>query len=296
MPDITPLPNDISSDTTTVAASITDNIYEPNSTPNSYEVANGRLDKTNLDATSLPLPKDVIRRGTFIKGSTSGANANTDYFDDLYQGAWDATVDAELADRMLPISGTGHTFYVPWADCKGVYFSWHISAVVSGMSVLLNSAPDNGVFWDFSDIAASGATGGRVAADGTSLLATTVVGPGAVKSYWTTIQGDTGLMLFVDGTPTWATLRTLPDGMNSMCAPYDSGSGDGAFSQQFFPDARHWSGHFVIDFINRNDAETSGTLLDSAINKGWHTVELRVAHTAKGVRFKTRRMTAIPFR
>ena len=299
MPDIT-LPNNVAADTTTVAANVKGNIYAPSTPSTTFEVANGRLDEDNLHSSTTPLSKELIRRGSFIKASTSGANANTDYFEDLFLGNWSSAVGEELEERMLPICGTGHPFYVPWSDCKGVYFAWHISAVVAGMSVTgLGASPfsqDKECLWDFSDVAAAlpDNWGGRVSGAGFPLDIGVEVG--TTPHYWTTAQGATALMLYVDGTPTWATLRRLPDGMNSMAPPYDSGSGDDAFSQQFFPDARHWSGHFVIDFINKSDTETSGTLTDNATVKGWHTVELRVAHTAKGVRFKTRRMTAIPFR
>ena len=60
------------------------------------------------------------------------------------------------------------------------------------------------------------------------------------------------------------------------------------------PDHRWWSGHLVLDTTNSTDFIPVGNKQPYA--KGWHTIEIRVAHPHKHLRIKTRRMTAIPFR
>lgn len=134
MPDIS-FPNSFTDLDVTDPDAVSDNIYEPRSTPRTLEVINGRLSRANLKLSD-PAPHDDIsrnevRRGSFVNATPSrGATANRDYFKDFWLGDWGIRNEGECEDRALAIVGASKSFDNPWLSAKGIYLAWHISVVV----------------------------------------------------------------------------------------------------------------------------------------------------------------------
>ena len=111
----------------------------------------------------------------------------------------------------------------------------------------------------------------------------------------TTNAGHIRAIVYIDGEPVFplsrqfkvSTATLIPrTGANPANQPYNA--------NVWYPDHRWWSGHLVLDTTNSTDCVPVGNKQPYA--KGWHTIEIRVAHPHKHLRIKTRRMTAIPFR
>lgn len=108
-------------------------------------------------------------------------------------------------------------------------------------------------------------------------------------------EGKVRAMLFIDGVPIDPVSRQLKKSTRTLVpragatATIDSYNSFG-----WAPDHRWWSGHFVIHKDSATSFFTAG--VPRPYTKGWHTVEIRVAHPHQHLRIKTRRMTAIPFR
>lgn len=286
MPDIT-LPNTFVAGNTVTAADVEENLYEPRSTPRTFEVINGRLDSDNLDA-AVAIGRDMVRRRQFVVGSTRGQTANVDFFKDFYRGEWtlaDGTAggspalspDAEIRAKAF----VGNTFYLPW-DARFVYLTWHLSIVT-----------DNEYYRDGNNDLYSG--------DDPS----TPTGP--ITGY----PDNTVLILFIDGYPVTQLSRRVIDGSFSMLNPvvlsagalkampqagltYSAGVLRRYWNDSMQPDARYWSGHCVIDRTNSTDYIPAGT--SQFWTKGWHTADIRVAHKVAHARIRTCRVTALGWR
>lgn len=129
MPDIT-LPNTFVNNSVAAAAEATENLYTPRSTPDNFEVINGRLTRANFEELGVKVEREMVRSKQFSVGSTSGATANQDFFHDLYQGAWDIATPSEAADRAIAIPGACKTFHNPYNTASMVYISWHVGILV----------------------------------------------------------------------------------------------------------------------------------------------------------------------
>lgn len=301
MPDIT-LPTTFVDATALDASGAQDNIYDPNFTPTSFEVMNGRLDIDNMPA-SPNITHDMVRRGAFAVGGTSGHTANLDFFRDHYPGDFTANTYSEAEDQGRVV--VARTFDVPY-NCEAVYLSWHVAIIV-----------DAGFAW----VRAVGGAGVHGVGDVDSDYdgeADDFTTP-ATHSTATGIDGNTLLILSVDGNPRREMSRRMFHGKNSVLGNqyYTAGGGSlksmpttavaqDSHNDVLNPDIRVWSGHTIVDQTNASDFYPGGQTKMWA--KGRHTaaIELVLGNwihatsgeriTAKHARFLTCRITAIPVR
>lgn len=262
MPDITPpevfVPGDVAE-----AARVSRNLYRSGSTPDTFEVINGRLSEENLD--TVDIERRMVRARSFITALTRGATANTDFYEEFYRGDWDinALFDLPLIgtvgafSRSLVIPGTGLTYTVDWEDCQGVYLAWHIGLVVDAGYIL-----DAGVLKD---------------KDGNNVAG---------------VEADNLVTLHIDDFPVAPLSRKFKHGDQSMVFPETPG--DPLRNDSVQVDARWWSGHMILDRVNSTTYVPPGNVQPWV--KGHHTADLRLASKNPHIRFKTRRMTAIPIR
>jgi hypothetical protein len=294
MPDIT-FPKTFTTGDLLESVKIQSNIYRPESTPQTLEVINGRLDQDNL-AAATDVGPEVVRRGTNATAITRGHTANIDFYDDMFQGDYVADTYSEAIPKGQVVVGT--TFYVPYR-CQAIYLSWHVSLIIdAGLVYSLTAGPaaSEGNSVPYEDVDATG-------------LAQLSVEP-----------GNTLLVLHIDGHPIKPMSRRIKHGHTTMLGTtyYDTtvpaeikSMPTGAVAKDQFndplqPDHRWWSGHCVIDRENDTVFLPSGA--PHYYSKGWHTLDIRVTlgnwvfpvtldqKTAKQVKFKTCRATAIPIR
>lgn len=296
MPHIT-LPTTFTDNTTLPSSGAKDNIYQPQYTPTSLEVMNGRLDKDNLNVATAPaISREIVRKKAHASAITRGQTANMDLYKDFYLGDYDAKVNDEALQEGLVV--TGLTFDIPY-DCEAVYLSWHIGLIIdAGYAYSVDAGP------------------ARADVDST--------GDGVADTFATPLSRDdwsTMVYVAVDGRPREELSRRMASGWNSMLGQFYYNAGgnnkkkyipDGTYSRECWndvltPDFRWWSGHTIVDQVNDNDFIPSG---DTQFwTKGQHTIDLRVTlgnwnHavapnnkiTVRQVRVKTCRITAIPVR
>jgi hypothetical protein len=119
MPTIT-LPHAFASGDTTDPAKIAENIYSPNSTPDSFDVLNGWLELVNLN--SWEVSADQIQRGEMTRSDIVGAKSTIAWPRDV--GTTTAENGGDLVPAaMQPIPGCGQSFTVPFA-CTLAIISW----------------------------------------------------------------------------------------------------------------------------------------------------------------------------
>lgn len=293
MPDIV-FPNTFVAGTVLDPADVQGNTYKPESTPQTLEVINGRLDQANLGAAET-IGRNEVRRRANATALTRGHTANLDFYDDLFQGDYVANnYDDAIAMGQVVV---GTTFYIPY-DCEAVYLSWHVGLIIDAGYVYSDRVP--------------GISEGDSDGDG--------VPDTAGLSQLATEEGNTLLTLHIDGHDVQQVSRRLWSGHDTMLGTTFYTVGDvlkslptGAHPEEqwndpLVPDHRWWSGHCVIDQTNGTDFIPPGTT--QFHTKGWHTLDIRVTlgnwtfdfgsglvkKTVKQVKFKTCRATAIPIR
>jgi hypothetical protein len=117
MPDIT-LPNTLVASATTVADEILENLYAPNTTPDSYDVINGFLDNPNR-AAGADIHDYQIRSGSMSNGRQVGLTGNLDYVPAHFTEA------REDVGGFQAIPGAGIEFTLP-IDPTLVVFTWQV--------------------------------------------------------------------------------------------------------------------------------------------------------------------------
>jgi hypothetical protein len=135
--------------------------------------------------------------------------------------------------QAMAIPGCSISFYVPW-QVTAVELNWHLSIITDAFKTV-PLYPDQGGTRNF--------------------------------------QGNTWLMLFIDGYPVPQITRKMKDGNHTMA--YDSAS-PGTYNNYYqIPDTRHWSGSFLYDSSLGSTIIPPGNL--NYIERGWHTASIRIA-------------------
>mgnify|MGYP003146233550 CR=1 FL=1 len=114
---------------------ISRNFYSPTHAPESLEVVNGRLGKSNR-APGWKVNTTQIQSGALSGAKSVGATLNLDFFPEIFQGwTWDgeqqslATNPSRFMQMYVPIPGANAEFYLPFTPSL-VVFSWSISTAV----------------------------------------------------------------------------------------------------------------------------------------------------------------------
>lgn len=126
MPDITLTYNPALGDTSS-ASGFNDNVYKPASSPASFEVINGWLDRANRES-AWKVSWDKVRPGSMAWADSVGSTANLDYFCAMFPQDPDGT------GAFTPIPGASKTVYVKRAGG---------TVLVSASLVVANSLEDS---------------------------------------------------------------------------------------------------------------------------------------------------------
>lgn len=150
MSDIT-LPNDATAFALAGLADpdlLAENIYSPNTTPDSYDVINGFLDRDNADGVTAGSAVWTPGKHSFIKGELTryadvGSTRDARYTRDMF------TTSTTSAQRHI-IPGTAQELYVPWATGE-ILVTWNVSYATSdtatdGTLAFLKKAPSDNVW------------------------------------------------------------------------------------------------------------------------------------------------------
>lgn len=126
MPDIT-FPNTFTA-TTTDPSAVMENLFMPNSTPDSLDVINGWLDSDNLNS-GVEIEYEHLKPGSTAQVGTTGGTATLDFFHQVLGDAalhYDGHTTADTDGDFIPIPRAARTFYLKHAYNRLVLF-WHIS-------------------------------------------------------------------------------------------------------------------------------------------------------------------------
>lgn len=109
---------------------LTQRLYWPKATLDSFAVLNGKLDADNLTEA---LKAESFRRGSFAEAASIGGTTNLDYFSDVLRNyADDPDEDDEAAKLYIPIPGANVEFHVAKERATNTYFSWNVCIANDG--------------------------------------------------------------------------------------------------------------------------------------------------------------------
>jgi hypothetical protein len=93
---------------------ISDALWSPDTTPDSFNVINGQLDQANMDP-SFTLDFRQTKKGTFGLGEFVGSTLNMDFFNEIFAGyrtsswaydPWDDGATPGSSEKSVPLVGT----------------------------------------------------------------------------------------------------------------------------------------------------------------------------------------------
>lgn len=216
MPDIT-LPHTFFDTTPADPRDAAEMLCRPQVLPDNLWVVNGQLTEDNLE--NVDISRELVRRKAYSYGQNAGGTVNMDFFGDLFLRTVDLDVYATVEAAMVPIPGTGISYYLPF-DVEVLELSWHIGIIVGGGYEPRTTA----IGW-------SDGSGGYDA--------------GAV------------LMLWVNGLPVREVSRRIKDGGSTMVDSSDT-SVRLRLNLPYGPDHRWWSGSYIIRAADGTDANKAG--------------------------------------
>ena len=258
----------------TNALEVATNMFEAHTTPTSPSVFNGSLDADNR-LGSWDVTWEMARKGSFVRtadsNGSSGATANTDFFDYWFMGEigdpaaptnplgdWQLETLVSAAPRCIAVPGASRSFQVPWALASAIYLNFTATVICQrGGEVQEGALPPP-------------ATNDPV--------------------------GETLLLPFVNGKPLYYWARRV---ISSRLTLVERPTPLDAFRVDYLePEQRTYAIHCLLDTNVLQNAVPDLATFDSSnpLFRGVHTAELRVAHREPHVRFKTCHITALPIR
>lgn len=110
---------------------VAENLYAPNTTPDSYDVLNGQLSEPNRDNWSIS--REHIQPGALAGGGSVGSTLSLDYFGTKSEGSpfgeWGTSKDRAALYRVIP--GAARTFYLEYSPGL-VMVRWRMFVANSG--------------------------------------------------------------------------------------------------------------------------------------------------------------------